>query len=631
MSTTSNDLITIIGNESYECLRESKCLLVGAGGIGSELLKDLVLMRIGEIHVVDLDTIDLSNLNRQFLFRQTDIKKPKACTAVKAVQHYSHSKLVSHQGNIMSTKEFPLHWYSQFDIIYNALDNLAARRYVNKMAQFLKVPIIESGTAGFDGYIQPIIPGSTECFDCTKKDTPKTFPVCTIRSTPSQPVHCIVWAKNFLFAELFQSDHTLEDSNGGTDWGSDNPEEIKRIEQESRELQELRSVILQADETKIIDILRKLFIDDIEKLLSIDSLWTTRAKPVPLNFETVKKATEDKSVGKLNLNQVWPINEQLHQLVVVTKRLMGRIRDGAAVLEFDKDDDDTLQFVATAANIRSHIFHISLKSIFEIKQIAGNIIPAIATTNAIIAGLSSLASLRVLKLLKYANTEKPTELRMAFTATGNPNKCLSSLNLASPNSKCAACSRVSRGVVTLSAKLAQRLTIADFLGALRLKYKLSDEVSILDTNSQRLLIDYDFDDLSESSLEQLKISSGSVLLLTDECEEENTGKVRKPLEIYLDISSGNDDSDELHLPEIDVPFIQPLDNSADDLDTKGDFDSSKTDVPNSVIILDDIDEVYKENDDQKGRKRRLSPDSLNSQKKQKLYESENYEDLIVIE
>src|SRR5271168_2307300 len=67
------------------------------------------------------------------------------------------------------------------------------------------------------------------------------------------------------------------------------------------------------------------------------------------------------------------------------------------VLTFDKDDIDTLDFVTASANLRSIIFGIETKSRFDIKQMAGNIIPAIATTNAIVAGLCVLEAYKVLK------------------------------------------------------------------------------------------------------------------------------------------------------------------------------------------------------------------------------------------
>lgn len=112
--------------------------MVGAGGIGCELLKNLVLSQYGEIHIVDLDTITLSNLNRQFLFRPTDIDKSKSLTVVKAVEafNYHNTKLVPHHGNIMDTNQFPIAWWDQFSYVFNALDNLEARRYVNKMCLF---------------------------------------------------------------------------------------------------------------------------------------------------------------------------------------------------------------------------------------------------------------------------------------------------------------------------------------------------------------------------------------------------------------------------------------------------------------------------------------------------------------
>lgn len=180
-----------------KCL-QSRVLMVGAGGIGCELLKNLVLLGFGEIHVVDLDTIDLSNLNRQFLFRHEHIQKPKALVAKETAQKFNPQvKIEAHHANIKES-HFTVEWFGGFDIVFNALDNMDARRHVNEMCLAADVPLIESGTTGFNGQVQVIKKGVTACYDCSPKDAPKSFPVCTIRSTPSQPIHCIVWAKSYL-------------------------------------------------------------------------------------------------------------------------------------------------------------------------------------------------------------------------------------------------------------------------------------------------------------------------------------------------------------------------------------------------------------------------------------------------
>jgi ubiquitin-like 1-activating enzyme E1 B len=177
-------------------------LLVGAGGIGCELLKNLVLTGFGEIHVVDLDTIDLSNLNRQFLFRHEHIKKSKALVAKDAAQKFNPNvRIVAHHANIKDT-QFNVSWFRGFRVVFNALDNLEARRHVNKMCLAADVPLVESGTTGFNGQVQVIKKGVTACYDCTPKEAPKSFPVCTIRSTPSQPIHCIVWGKSYLLKSV---------------------------------------------------------------------------------------------------------------------------------------------------------------------------------------------------------------------------------------------------------------------------------------------------------------------------------------------------------------------------------------------------------------------------------------------
>lgn len=122
---------------------------------------------------------------------------------------------MAHHANIKDS-EFNVDWFKDFTMVFNALDNLEARRHVNKMCLAADIPLIESGTTGFNGQVQVIKKGVTACYDCSVKETPKTFPVCTIRSTPSQPIHCIVWGKSYLLRygpSNLRSAHILRDNS----------------------------------------------------------------------------------------------------------------------------------------------------------------------------------------------------------------------------------------------------------------------------------------------------------------------------------------------------------------------------------------------------------------------------------
>lgn len=87
-------------------------------------------------------------------------------------------KLEAHHANIKDP-QFHVSWFKGFTMVFNALDNLDARRHVNKMCLAADVPLIESGTTGFNGQVQVIKKGQTACYDCTAKETP--------RATPSVP------------------------------------------------------------------------------------------------------------------------------------------------------------------------------------------------------------------------------------------------------------------------------------------------------------------------------------------------------------------------------------------------------------------------------------------------------------
>lgn len=92
--------------------------------------------------------------------------------------------------------DFGLSFFKRFSVVLNALDNRAARNHVNRMCLAADIPLIESGTAGYEGQVELIKKGLSQCYECTPKAAQKTYPGCTIRNTPSEPIHCIVWAKH---------------------------------------------------------------------------------------------------------------------------------------------------------------------------------------------------------------------------------------------------------------------------------------------------------------------------------------------------------------------------------------------------------------------------------------------------
>ncbi|KAI1056717.1 hypothetical protein LB507_001731 [Fusarium sp. FIESC RH6] len=387
-------------------VKQARVLMVGAGGIGCELLKNLVLTGFGEIHIVDLDTIDLSNLNRQFLFRHEHIKKSKALVAKEAAQKFNPNvKIVAHHANIKDD-QFTVAWFQQFRIAFNALDNLEARRHVNKMCLAADVPLIESGTTGFNGQVQVIKKGVTACYDCTPKEAPKSFPVCTIRSTPSQPIHCIVWGKSYLLNEIFGTSEDQAAFDHSND--ADNAKEIEELKKESEALKQIRDATGTSQFPQML--FDKVFNADIERLRSVEDMWTSRRAPEPLKYDTILAQSNDAIADKKAVldddQRVWSLEESLVVFNDSLDRLSKKILelkknkapdDPEPTITFDKDDIDTLDFVTASANIRSHIFGIAKKSRFDTKQMAGNIIPAIATTNAIVAGLCVLQSFKVLK------------------------------------------------------------------------------------------------------------------------------------------------------------------------------------------------------------------------------------------
>ncbi|KAJ5899625.1 NEDD8-activating enzyme E1 catalytic subunit, partial [Penicillium taxi] len=210
----TEDFIPGSGPEAIGHLETSKVLVIGAGGLGCEILKNLALSGFKDIHVIDMDTIDISNLNRQFLFRQADIGKPKAEIAAAFVERRVKGvKITPYVGKIQDKDE---DYYMQFKIIVCGLDSIEARRWINSTLvdmvdmdhpESLK-PLVDGGTEGFKGQARVILPTLTSCIECQlDMHAPrKAVPLCTIATIPRQPQHCIEWAHQIAWQEKRPND-----------------------------------------------------------------------------------------------------------------------------------------------------------------------------------------------------------------------------------------------------------------------------------------------------------------------------------------------------------------------------------------------------------------------------------------
>eukprot|EP00469_Lotharella_globosa_P012716 CAMPEP_0167771616 /NCGR_PEP_ID=MMETSP0111_2-20121227/382_1 /TAXON_ID=91324 /ORGANISM="Lotharella globosa, Strain CCCM811" /LENGTH=472 /DNA_ID=CAMNT_0007660999 /DNA_START=133 /DNA_END=1548 /DNA_ORIENTATION=- len=425
-------MVSLCLGEAAKRLKAARVLVVGAGGIGCELLKNLVLTGFEDIEVIDLDTIDLSNLNRQFLFRHQHIGHSKAKVARETVLKFNPKcKIIAHHGNIKDAK-FDADYFKTFDIVLNALDNVGARQHVNRMCLATSKPLVESGTQGYLGQVQPILPGESACFECTPAAKQKTYAVCTIRSTPDKPVHCVVWAKH-IFSVLFGpkdtenmlSDLTIPDM----------------FDQNSSEAFERRAF-------------RKLFHDEIIKISAEQKDWGDRVPPKPLDLEEVlleKKDDNDEAKhqpaqNRLREQQVLSLKQNTEDFLSAVRSFVTERPSEIGQAVFDKDDDLAMKFISAVANIRMHIYGIPCQSRFAVKGIAGNIVHAIATTNAIAAGLIVMEAIKRLAHPSNTPQSKTTWIKAEGPVLLQPQ------SLEKKNSQCVICGEATMSITICTKK-----------------------------------------------------------------------------------------------------------------------------------------------------------------------------------
>jgi len=147
-------------------VQAARVMIVGAGALGNEVLKNLALMGVGNLFIVDFDTIEAANLSRSVLFRADDNGKKKSEVAARRIKELNPDIHVQYfHGDVNNA--LGLGVFRRMDVIIGCLDNREARLSINRFAYRLNKPWVDGAIQELFGLVRVFVPGQGACYECT--------------------------------------------------------------------------------------------------------------------------------------------------------------------------------------------------------------------------------------------------------------------------------------------------------------------------------------------------------------------------------------------------------------------------------------------------------------------------------
>jgi len=163
-----------IGPAGQQKLSEASVLLVGAGGLGGAIAYYLAASGVGRLGLVDFDNLELSNLQRQILYKESDVGKLKVESAQRGLQELnSELDIKTYTSEFTCESGEKILSADNYDVIVDAVDNFAARQAMNKLSQEHEIPFVHGAVYRFEGEVSTFYPGKGPCYACLYAEAPE--------------------------------------------------------------------------------------------------------------------------------------------------------------------------------------------------------------------------------------------------------------------------------------------------------------------------------------------------------------------------------------------------------------------------------------------------------------------------